>query len=568
VLSASAAGNSQAILAALEADPALLDENDLEVVWAAGSAYAREGRVSRASALFDLGVRAARDDAELRGTLYKARDVLPMQPVQALLATAQTLHAARAGHRAVIEQFQLDLLRDELGAQLEAWRLEPDSTHPLNHQAMGAIEASWQDGQGLGSDTARRAADYELLGWAWFAQGDNDRSLALFRQAMAIAPSGIAATADGNSPTLQGAAHYGAALALRRSGDGEASLGLLAQAFTDSSGPGNRGDDRLMALYVETLGDALYGLESAVDLTLERVAQYTQFVSQLEDAPGAQALGWYAYRGQQFIPAAAWFAKSLEWRASQSAAEGLVRSTWQLGQHEEARQLLEHHAALFPELSSLSIELAEPVTRQAVAGTARQSQSTRASSAVASAAQAQRAGDPRRCLSLLEGTRPSEEATLIGAWCLMDLGRPHEAATQFATVIAGLSQANSRDAGYGLALAMLRQGRTFDALDIARDTDLSEEQRAMIARSALADQANQAFNAGHYGDAIAALDRRQRFAAEPRDLTLLRAWSLLRLNATQEARALFLMLDQQLSTRETQQGLGAVPSAQAAWMSN
>lgn len=568
------AGNTGAIVAAVEANPALLDSDDLEVLWLAGGAYAREQKPDIAAQMFDIALRAASTPAELSGTLYNARDALPSSHTSALFATGQSIRAGQAGYEEVIAQFQLDLHRDQLGADLETWRVDPDTAHALSRDAVAAIEANWSASPSNDATPADLVGDYELVGWAYYAMDDHRRALSLFRRALASA----------HLLRPDSAVRYGSALALRDLGDVDGALNMLEQGLPDPnrqdsgqdtrqdgvtrvslSGDLPQTDDRSMALYIELLGNALYGLDGSIALTLQRVARHTHYVGLLENASGAEALGWYAYRSEQLPPAAAWFSKSLEWRSSPSAAEGLVRSTWRLGEHDTARTQLASYTSSFPELASLGSDLTEAPARQAVT---RSGPSPARSTSVAAASQAQRSGNPRRCLSLLEGVRASHEVTLIRAWCLLDLGRSHEAATAFAGVETVGSASLARDAGYGHALAMLRQGRTFDALGVARNADLSEEQRAVVARSALADQANQAFDAGHYGDVIAALDRRARFAQETRDLTILRAWSLLRLNASQDARQLFEALDRQLSTRETQQGLAAVPSPTDAWMAN
>lgn len=549
-------GHSHTVIAALEEEPTLLDDDDLEVLWAAGTAYAKEEQRTLATQVFDVAIRAVDTPDELRGTLYKARDALPVGDVAALLATGHALHGASGGYTPVFDQFELDLHRDRLGAELEIWRVEPDRSHALSEDSITAIEASWAGNVAAFTPPADLAGDYELVGWAYYAKGNARAALELFQRALRSDDMLRAGTA----------ARYGAALSMRDLGDAEGALNLLAAGLPEPSSAAparfneREGDDRPMALYIELLGNTLYGLEDSIALTPPRVARHSHYVSLLESAPGAEALGWYAYRSDQLAAATAWFETSLDWRSSASAATGLVRSTWRQGERDAARAHIERYGTRFPAIATLGEDLqrARQATRTATRSTAAPSNSG-SGSGLAAASQAQRSGNPRRCLSLLQGAPASAQATLIRGWCLLDLGRSHEASVAFASAAERLSGASKRDAGYGHALAMLRQGRTFDALAVARDIDLSEEQRAIIARSALADQANQAFNAGHYGDALAALDRRKRFAQEPRDLTILRAWSLLRLNDRDTAYNLFLALDQQLSTRETQRGLSAIP---------
>ncbi|MFK7792662.1 MAG: hypothetical protein AB8B88_08325 [Devosiaceae bacterium] len=562
------AGHTHTIVAKLEDEATLLDEGDLEVLWVAGLAYAKEQQRDVAVQIFDIAMRAVNTADELRGTLYNARDALPVGDVAGLLSTGRALHSNQTGYDGVYGQFALDLHRDRLGAELELWRVNTDRTHALSQDSIAAIEANWRGNADAYTTQADLAGDYELVGWAYYAQDNPTRALTLFQRALGSAHLLRAGTA----------ARYGAALSMRDHGNPEGALELLAQGLPDPSvqsghtlasfhptpATNHEGDDRPMALYIELLSNALYGLEDTIALNPPRVARHSHYVGLLESAPGAEALGWYAYRSEQLTPAAAWFSKSLEWRPSPSAVEGLARSTWRMGEREDAQAHIARYSTRFAQLASLNTELeATQAAASTTARTASASTPTRTTN-VEAASQAQRAGNPRRCLSLLQSAPSTHQVNLIRGWCLLDLGRSHEAAIAFEGVAISASATTRRDAGYGQALAMLRQGRTFDALAIARDTDLSEDQRAIVARSALADQANQAFNAGHYGDALTALDRRQRFAPEPRDLTLLRAWSLLRLNALNEARTLFVALDQQLSTRDTQRGLAALPQSLGA----
>jgi len=58
-----------------------------------------------------------------------------------------------------------------------------------------------------------------------------------------------------------------------------------------------------------------------------------------------------------------------------------------------------------------------------------------------------------------------------------------------------------------------------------------------------------------------ALDQRRALTAEPRDLTMLRGWSLYHLGSRDKAQQVFATLDQQLSTPESRRGLSAATAA-------
>ncbi|MFN7167286.1 MAG: cellulose synthase, partial [Pannonibacter sp.] len=169
------------------------------------------------------------------------------------------------------------------------------------------------------------------------------------------------------------------------------------------------------------------------------------------------------------------------------------------------------------------------------------------------AEKARKAGDPAACLRLAVSIAGAEAALLKG-WCLMDLNRPEEAALAFNAALSGDGK-TSRDAAYGKSLAMLRVGRSFDAVEAAQSVNQPTERRQEVASAALAQAAASSFEAGNYAGTLAALDRRRLLVPEPRDLMLLRGWALIHTGQKTAAREVFTLLDRQLSSRETRAGL-------------
>ena len=135
----------------------------------------------------------------------------------------------------------------------------------------------------------------------------------------------------------------------------------------------------------------------------------------------------------------------------------------------------------------------------------------------------------------------------------MALNRPQEAALAFAQGRGGTGTAP--DAAYGEALARLRSGQAAEAAMAANSAALTPARRNEIGVAVLAEQASTQFSAERYRNTLETLNQRRQFTPEPRDLSVLRAWSLYHLGFQEEARQIFALLDQQLSTKDTRSGL-------------
>lgn len=142
----------------------------------------------------------------------------------------------------------------------------------------------------------------------------------------------------------------------------------------------------------------------------------------------------------------------------------------------------------------------------------------------------------------------------------MQLDRPREAAAVFERALTSGDAKTREDAAYGKSLADLRSNLTNPAVEAANSADLSPKRRQEIGIAVLSQRAVGAYNAGGYVETLSALDQRRALAPESRDLTLMRAWSQYHLGNMEEAQRLFTVLDQQTSTKETRQGLGAILS--------
>ncbi|NBN79449.1 hypothetical protein GWI72_14325 [Microvirga tunisiensis] len=513
LIQASEASRHADVIAAIETDPMLLTVADLDVLWRVAAAYAASGATAEAFDLYALALSAGEVAAtDKRATAQKAVAVLPLSQSQRLL---EDLRRAGATPGLDVSDVERDLARRWASDYLELRQDVAPSQAMLEILARPA---------GAGAEADREMINARLLGWLHRRAGRHGEALRLFEQASAGTTG--AAAAD---------ALLGRALSL-------AGLGRGAEAEQIA------GDNRQISSALE---DLFIGLV-AEDLTSAtprpaaegRLEAFAEAVRNRQSAAGASALGWYAFSLKQHAAAAAWFETAVAWGGDDKAAEGHVLATLALGDRTAATALLATYTGRHPRLASLT--LTAPRTGGAAPGRS-------GGGALAKAEKARKAGDPAGCLRLA-GPVAGAEAALLRGWCLMDLDRPEEAALAFNAALSG-DRKTSRDAAYGRSLAMLRVGRSFDAVEAAQSVDQPVERRQEVASAALAQAAASAFEAGNYAGTLAALDRRRLLVPEPRDLMLLRGWALIHTGQKTAAREVFTLLDRQLSSKETRAGL-------------
>lgn len=176
-----------------------------------------------------------------------------------------------------------------------------------------------------------------------------------------------------------------------------------------------------------------------------------------------------------------------------------------------------------------------------------------------SAAAAARAGDWARCVQLTNGAR-SAAALYERAWCVYNMDRTMEAVAAFQAALgAGLDAGRSRDARYGMALAYLKLKMPDNAASIAASTDFTRTQRVDIERQILDQRGVAAYQRKDYRKSIEYFDAMERVSGGiRRDLALLRGYAYLNSGDRNSARRQFQMLNDQLSTKESRDGLNAV----------
>ncbi len=498
--------------------PDLVKPDDLDVSWTVAEAYGRAGQSAKALLLDQTILQATQEPTARLATVRKAMASLAPGDLQTLLGMGKAGPDGRSEFAAV----DLDLVRQRVGRVLAA--ASPGEATPGD---VARLEASARAGA---------ASDAALLGWLASKQRSWASAQAWFQLALAAGPQPAQARPE-DAKVAQGAVL--AFRALGRSDDAEA----LAYRWRDA-------DAAMTLLYLDGVqADLTKPKPVAVDP--DRLKRFSDLVAKTQSGDGAQALGWYAYNIGQFRPAQAWFGKALAWQPRDSTALGLALSLKQSGDRTALADFLKDNAATFPALATVAAGRAAPAP--VAAEPSRQRRPARVH--VAGGPGPRRAGAvrDRGCSADVSGRGAGE--ALRSGWCLMELDRPREAAIAFAA--AGESSGTATDAAYGRALADLRARRTRGAVAAAGAGALTPAHRREVGLAALSQTAAASFDQGRYDDTLAALDQRQAFTPEPRDLAVLRAWSAYHTGNRESAHALFSELDQQLSTPETRSGLAA-----------
>ncbi len=176
-----------------------------------------------------------------------------------------------------------------------------------------------------------------------------------------------------------------------------------------------------------------------------------------------------------------------------------------------------------------------------------------------SAAAALAAKDYARCLSILERRSSHTVADReTEGWCLLGADRPAEAAEAFRAAGSHSSGQAASDSALGETLSHLRQGDAGAAADSANRAPIAAEKRRELGLQILSQQIVNAYKADRWADALELLRRRSSFAPEPRDLTMMRGWSLYHLGDYPAARGAFTEADTLLSDSDSRGGLATV----------
>lgn len=525
-------------------DPAV--ESDVDLVWTLIDAQAHLGaqdQLMRAyQGLLSRDLHTRLTDQELIATLQRAvRDVPAVEIRRAMMALWP--NANELAH----EIDGLDALKLSLARKAVAdFNQNDDLSVPQLALEVNRLKKSAHLAQTSGQNTA----DLSLLGWYFLKVEDYDAALSYFETLMAE-------DANRDHADAEHAIANQAITDLARSDHAKgnylalARKGLSRKAFQFAHDHLELlGDDPvfLMNVLSQKLSDPQ---KNAINQDILKA--YSEAILATKSADHAQILGWYAYNARQYEAAQAWFETSLDWDATRDSVKGLALSHVQMG-HQDAYQALKFdYEDMFPKVWS---ELAGVNMSGSASGrTAPKAKVQKASltlttkkvkkSVGASYLTHYRNKDYRSCLADLQQkakTGLSTDASLIQGWCYLAMSRITDAQMSFGRAMKGQGQVR-QDAIYGKALSLLRVHQTDDAEALIRTYPLKQARQNELLLDIYFQRARSAFDQKNFQQVLHSLDARQKISQEPRDLTLLRAWSLHNLGEKRQANVLFKRLN-------------------------
>ena len=396
---------------------------------------------------------------------------------------------------------------------------------------------------------AKSAYGAQSIGWYRLQRKDHVQATQWFKSALDW-------SGDAKDPKLA----EGYVLALRAGGRLDEAE-VLAYEWRERA-------DTLRQQYIDAFAEALTKTTPPPPFAPERLTRYAAVVSADKNATGAQALGWYSFNIKQYRPARAWFEKAMLWGASEGSAMGLALSARSMNDKVGFATILNTYRGTYPKL----IDMLSP---QPLAATAPAGSQTLAVATVQEPT-VRYVDAPRRApvRTVVRGApaqaaepAPARAGTGKGAnchagldsvtlgWCLLNNDRPQEAAVAFER---GRGGAKGRDAAFGQALSHLKSGETDEGARAAESGQLTPKQRENVGIQVITQRIVAAQRAGRHYEALRYLDERGAYAAETRDLSMLRGWALFNIGRKDAARRIFTELDRQLSTTDTQSALAAV----------
>lgn len=407
------------------------------------------------------------------------------------------------------------------------------------------------------AEQSQNISDLSLLGWYYQKLKDYDQALVIFERLFEIEPKADPAK--------------GYYLALARSGQHQKAYQFAKQNLAYLA------DDPTFLMNV--LSTKLTK-SSKAEITDEMLKAYSRAILDMSDADHSEILAWYAYNARQFEAAKAWFEKSVFWNVSADNLKGLALSYRKLGEKELYRALKDDyqdsHRDIWENIEKVSYgkrQAEKAISKLAPTSAVARVTSTRAAATGASATnlsaqktpskakntstisyiQAYERKDYRACLAQLDKLAQnglSPQASLIKGWCYLAMARVSDAQKAFQRAMdggGGLSGADRQsvrnDAIYGKALSLLRVRQTDDAEALIRTYPLAQKRQDELLSEIYFQRARAAFDRKDFDMTLRALNARALIGPEPRDLTLMRAWSLHNLGERRAANLLFKRLN-------------------------
>ena len=515
--------------------PALLTCASVDALWRVAEAFVQTGKPERARDAYAYVLTNCTNPAERAGTMQKALATLPEALVDALLAQER--------------QNEFASIRDEI-ARRHIGKAADDPTQKATAAEIQRIEAL--------ANAATTPNDAILLGFYTLHHDEPAKAATWFQTA--LARNGGAKAAEG------------AVLALGATKKYQEAETLGAQWL--EAGAANR------KAYLDVI-TALLTQEPPPRLDRTVVERIARAVGQDKYAPGAGALGWYAYNAGQTAPAGTWFETALSWdRNYEPAAYGLAlvreRQRDQAGlralvsewgsRSQRIAEVLNPRRARPAATTERPVEIrdvprpeaaAEPIGQRPAptVRTRRESPVEREEMAATG-----RAAAPRpvggNC-----GNGSSGAAALQRGWCLLNLKRPVAAAQAFEAARRSGDAEVAADAATGLTYAKIQQGLTSEAAAAAGATNLPPARRRELATLLLSERFYAQYEAKDFNGALLTLTERRRHAPETTDLMLMRGWAYFNLGRYDDAGRIFETLYKVNRSSEALSGITAIRDA-------
>jgi tetratricopeptide (TPR) repeat protein len=516
--------------------PATLTCASVDALWRVAEAFIQTGKPERARDAYAYVLTNCTNPAERAGTMQKALATLPETLVDPLLAQERENEFAS--------------IRDEI-ARRHIGKAADDSAQKATAAEIQRIEAL--------ANAAATPDDAILLGFYTLHHGEPTKAATWFQTAL---------TRDGGAKAAEGAV-----LALGATQKYQDAETLGAQWL--EAGAANR------KAYLDAV-TALLTQEPPPRLDRTVIERIARIVGQDKYAPGAGALGWYAYNSGQITPAGTWFETALLWdRGYEPAAYGLALVRERLRDQAGLRALVTEWGSRSQRIAEVlnprrirtgataerpaDVRRASP-TAPASEPTGRRSEprartnrddSPVARDEVTAAEPARRAAAPRATGGNC-GSGGSGAASLQRGWCLLNLKRPVAAAQAFEAARRGSNAQVAADAAAGLAYAKMQQGLTTEAGVAAGATNLPPARRNELSTLLLSEQFYAQYDAKDFNGALVTLSERRRHAPETTDLMLMRGWAYYNLGRYDDAGRIFKALYKVNQSPEALSGLTAI----------
>jgi hypothetical protein len=273
------------VLAKIDAQPGLINGQDVELLWFAGTAFSETGNKAAAIDAYRAALSVSENASLKAATLQKAAVYLTAEDLEAFVNEMMT-YVTAADDIGVLED---GLIRGLLEASLRTGQPLPERFDERLRMLMERAVAT------------NNQVDIELLAWSAFQIEDWEQSNRWFE----MMPE------ENQDPEVL----EGKVLSLKHKGD-------WLTAFRKSQEWRNLSED-LGRIYIN-LGAPYMLPQRPEKFEPQFLAEYASKTLELQRGEGAEALGWYAYNIRQLKTAHEWFLQAVQWDETDTGAYGLV----------------------------------------------------------------------------------------------------------------------------------------------------------------------------------------------------------------------------------------------------